>query len=166
MEATINTDLIYSTPEQLEALTVLNGSLLWRGREGAEQVHAFCAFPLSYPTKQIVLRTSADVEVGIIEDLTVLEPSIREAIEQQLERRYFLPQIVKIYKMTERFGSAIWDLETDRGRVAISTRQLNEAVRELGPQRFLIIDVEGNRYEIKNISELPLESQRHFVGRG
>jgi hypothetical protein len=70
-----------------------------------------------------------------------------------------------IHKMTERFGSAIWDLETDRGRVVISTRQLNEAVRELGPKRFLIIDVEGNRYEIKDLDTLPPESQAHFIGR-
>ena len=70
-----------------------------------------------------------------------------------------------IHKMTERFGSAIWDLETDRGRIAISTRQLNEAVRELGPRWFLIVDVEGNRYEIKDLNELPPESQAHFIGR-
>lgn len=139
---------------------------MWRSENGTQQsVETICAFPLSYPEKEIVLQGEEKQELGIIEDLKTLKSDIRKAILDQLERRYFLPQVTMIHKMTERFGSAIWDLETDRGRVAISTRQLNEAVRELGPHRFLIVDVEGNRYEIKDLNDLPSESQAHFIGR-
>ena len=140
---------------------------MWRSADGSQQpVESICAFPLSYPEKEIVLQGNEKTELGIIEDLATLKPEIRQTILDQLEKRYFLPQVTMIHKMTERFGSAIWDLETDRGRVAISTRQLNEAVRELGPKRFLIVDVDGNRYEIKNLDDLPPDSQAHFIGRG
>lgn len=156
----------YLTPSQLESLTLIRETLMWRGEDGTlEPVEALCAFPLSYPEKQIVLQAPEKKEIGIVEDLATLPSDIYEAISEQLQRRYFLPQVLKIHKMHERFGSAIWDLETDRGRIVISTRQLNEAVRELGARRFLIIDVEGNRYEIRDIKELPPESQAHFAGR-
>jgi len=156
----------YLSPQQLESLILVEDALMWRSADGSQQaVESICAFPLSYPEREIVLQGNEETELGIIEDLATLKPEIRQAIQQQLEKRYFLPQVTKIHKMTERFGSAIWDLETDRGRVAISTRQLNEAVRELGPRRFLIVDVEGNRYEIKELNDLPPESQAHFIGR-
>lgn len=139
---------------------------MWRSDDDSQQpVESICAFPLSYPEKEIVLHGNEKTELGIIEDMATLKPKIRQTILNQLEKRYFLPQVTMIHKMTERFGSAIWDLETDRGRVVISTRQLNEAVRELGPRRFLIVDVEGNRYEIKELNDLPPESQAHFIGR-
>lgn len=163
---TNNSNSTYLSPQQLESLILSDGNLMWRSADGAQQpVETICAFPLSYPEKEIVLQGDEKKELGIIEDLKTLKSDIRKAILDQLERRYFLPQVTMIHKMTERFGSAIWDLETDRGRIAVSTRQLNEAVRELGPRRFLIVDVEGNRYEIKDLNELPPESQAHFIGR-
>lgn len=163
---TNETNSTYLSTQQLESLILVDGNLMWRSADGSQQpVESICAFPLSYPEREIVLQGNNNAELGIIEDLKTLKPGIRKTILDQLERRYFLPQVTMIYKMTERFGSAIWDLETDRGRVAISTRQLNEAVRELGPRRFLIVDVEGNRYEIKDLNDLPPESQAHFIGR-
>jgi hypothetical protein len=163
---TNETNSTYLSAQQLESLNLVQGNLMWRSADGSQQpVESICAFPLSYPEKEIVLQGNDKTELGIIEDLATLKPEIRKAILDQLEKRYFLPQVTMIHKMTERFGSAIWDLETDRGRIAISTRQLNEAVRELGPKRFLIVDVEGNRYEIKDLEDLPPESQAHFIGR-
>jgi len=159
------TNTTYLSTQELESLILVDGNLMWRSESGQQPVEAICAFPLSYPEKEIVLQGEEKTELGIIEDLATLKPEIRQAIQDQLERRYFLPQVTMIHKMTERFGSAIWDLETDRGRVAISTRQLNEAVRELGPRRFIIVDVEGNRYEIKELNDLPADSQKHFIGR-
>lgn len=155
----------YLSAAQLQSLSVTNGFLMWQDGDDSKTVEAHCAFPLSYPDKYIVLRDPEDQEIGIIETLAPLKPEVSEAILEQLNKRYFLPQILRINKMTERFGSAIWDLETDRGRIVISTRQLNEAVRELGPSRFLVVDVDGNRYEIKELRDLPPESQAHFIGR-
>jgi hypothetical protein len=163
---TNETNSTYLSAQELESLNLVEGNLMWCSADGSQQpVESICAFPLSYPEKEIVLQGNDKIELGIIEDLATLKPEIRKAILDQLEKRYFLPQVTMIHKMTERFGSAIWDLETDRGRIAISTRQLNEAVRELGPRRFLIVDVDGNRYEIKELNDLPPESQAHFIGR-
>lgn len=129
------------------------------------RVEARCAFALSHPDEQIVLRDGADKEVGVLRTLAEVAEPARTWLREQLERRYFLPQITAIYGITERFGSSVWDVDTDRGRILVSTRQMHEAVYEIEPGRFLITDAEGNRYEIRNISKLDEKSRARFIGK-
>ena len=129
------------------------------------RVEVFRAFPLSNPEHQIVLRDGAGKELGILQDLNELPPIAAHLVREQLERRYFLPRVTAIRSVTERFGSSLWDLETDKGHRIVSTKQLNEAVFEISPGRYFITDVEGNRYEIKSLDELDAESRGRFLGK-
>lgn len=129
------------------------------------RVEALRAFPLKYPEEHIVLRDGAGKELGVLRDLQSVSEPVRELLREQLRRRYFLPQIMGIFKVTERFGSSIWDLQTDRGARSVTTRQMNEAVSEIGPGRYLLTDVENNRYEIKDLNALDAESQARFMGQ-
>jgi hypothetical protein len=129
------------------------------------RLEAMRAFPLSYPRRYIVLRDGAGKEIGIIENLDALPPAPRKLIEEQLHRRYFLPRVTAINFVVERFGSAQWELETDRGRRSVATGMMNEAVSEIEPGRYLITDVENNRYEIASLAELDPESQARFLGK-
>jgi len=131
----------------------------------ALQVEARCAFALSHPEEQIVLRDGADKEVGVLQTLNEVPQPAQKWLREQLERRYFLPQITAIHDITERFGSLVWDVDTDRGRILVSTRQMHEAIYEIEPGRFLITDAEGNRYEIKNINTLDEKSRARFIGK-
>ena len=135
------------------------------GEKCALRVEARRAFPLSHEREHISLRDGADKEIGVLRSLDEVPQPAREWIEAQLERRYFLPQVTAIYDIIERFGSSVWDLQTDRGRVTVSTRQMHEAVHEVEPGRFLITDAENNRYEIKAISALDEQSRARFAGK-
>ena len=139
--------------------------VILKDRKCALRVDARYAFALSRPGEEIVLRDGADKEVGVLRTLTEVPEPARQWLHEQLERRYFLPQITDIYNIIERFGSSVWDLETDRGRVVITTRQMHESVHELGNNRFLLTDAEGNRYEIKDFSTLDEDSRARFVGK-
>jgi hypothetical protein len=129
------------------------------------RVEARRAFPLSHDREHISLSDGAGNEVGVLRALDELTQPARGWIEELLERRYFLPQVLVIHGITERFGSSVWDLETDRGRVTVSTRQMHESVHEVEPNRFLITDAENNRYEIKDLRALDEKSQARFVGK-
>ena len=131
----------------------------------ATRVEALRAFPLSHPDEHIVLRDGGGREVGIVQHLRDLPTEARAIIEAQLHRRYFLPQIQAIYAVSERFGSSVWDIETDRGRREVSMGQINEAISEVEPGRYLLTDVEGNRYEVKDLSELDTDSRARFLGK-
>ena len=131
----------------------------------ALQVEARCAFALSHPEEQIVLRDGADKEVGVLRALNEVPQPAQNWLREQLERRYFLPQITAIHDITERFGSSVWDVDTDRGRTTINSRQMREALYEIEPNRFLITDTEGNRFEIKDLSTLDEKSRARFIGK-
>ena len=131
----------------------------------ATRVEARRAFPLKYPDEQIVLRDGGGREVGIVHRLGDLPAAARALLEAQLRRHYFLPQITAIHTVTERFGSSVWDVETDRGSRQISMGQINEAIAEVEPGRYLLTDVEGNRYEIKNLGDLDPDSRARFLGK-
>ena len=106
-----------------------------------------------------------DREAHAPDALDDLPKTARGWLEEQLERRYFLPQVLAIHDIMERFGSSVWDLQTDRGRVTVSTRQMHEAIHEVEPNRFLITDAENNRYEIRNLAALDKESRARFQGK-
>lgn len=129
------------------------------------QVEAFRALPLSAPDDHIVLRDGGGREVGVLHHLSDLDDEAQALVREQLRRRYFMPQILAIIDVTERFGSTEWDVETDRGRRLVSMRQINEAITEITSGRYLLTDVEGNRYEIKDLAALDPESRARFFGK-
>ncbi|MBV9468697.1 MAG: DUF1854 domain-containing protein, partial [Abitibacteriaceae bacterium] len=92
------------------------------------RVDAFRAFPLSHPEEYIVLRDGNNKEIGALRDVKELPPQAASLVREQLRRRYFLPRVTAIYNITERFGSSVWELETDRGRCTVTTKAMNEAV--------------------------------------
>lgn len=129
------------------------------------RVETLRAFPLTHPEEHIVLRDGAGKEIGVLRDLKTLGEPAQTLLHEQLKRRYFLPVVTSIRSVTERFGSSVWELETDRGSCSVTTRQMNEAVFEVEPNRFLITDVENNRYEIKNLAALDAASRARFQGK-
>jgi hypothetical protein len=131
----------------------------------AMRVESLRAFPLSHPEEYIVLRDGSGAEIGLVRNLKELPTAAAPLVREQLQRRYFLPQVTEIYNISERFGSSVWDLQTDRGRCEVTTRQMNESVFEINPGRYLITDVEGNRYEVKDLNALDDVSRARFLGK-
>ena len=131
----------------------------------AQRVEALRAFPLSHPSEHIVLRDGGGREFAVLHHLSDLAAEPRALIEAQLRRHYFLPQIKVIHAVIERFGSSVWDVETDRGRREVSMGQINEAISEVEPGRYLLTDVEGNRYEVKDLDKFDPDSRARFLGK-
>ncbi len=113
-------------------------------------------FPFSDPDKFISIRdTSGDErEIGLIEDLNALSPATRELIEEQLRLRYFTPIIQKVHDVKEEYGYAYWEVTTDKGRCRFTTAMRGGSVIHLGNHRYLVTDIDGNRFEIPNLYNL------------
>jgi hypothetical protein len=129
------------------------------------RVQVLRAFPLKFPEQFIVLRDGDNKELGLVEDLKKVPQPAQSWLRDELFKRYFLPQVEAIHDITERFGTSVWDLETDRGRRTVTTSGMNEAVFEVEANRFIITDVEGNRYEIKDLSVLDSNTRARFMGK-
>ena len=116
-------------------------------------------FPLSDPDRFLSVRDEANKEVGLIVDPAQLGVENRRLVEEDLERRYFVPAVTRIVAAKERFGTVDWTLETDRGVCRLTTRNLRENIQRPAPGRIILNDVDGNRYDIRNVDGLSRESQ-------
>lgn len=117
------------------------------------------AFPLSDRSRFFSVRDGADNEIGLIVNPTDLSAENQNLIDEDLQRRYFVPSVKKIVSAKERFGTVEWTVETDRGVCHFTTQNLRENVQRPAPGRIILNDVDGNRYDIRNLDELSRESQ-------
>lgn len=117
------------------------------------------AFPLSDRNRFFSVRDDGDKEIGLIINPGELTDENRRLIEEDLQRRYFVPSVKRIVSAKERFGTVDWTVETDRGICRFTTQNLRENVQRPAPGRIILNDVDGNRYDIRNVDELSGESQ-------
>jgi len=111
------------------------------------RVMAKLCFPFSFPNKYISLRDDDD-EIGIVLDLAQLSKEYRRWIEEDLEIRYFTPQVRAIKSIKHRYGGIEWQVDTDRGFKRLITKGVHDTMTEVEPGRYIITDVDDNRYEI------------------
>ena len=112
------------------------------------------AYPLSETARYIGLRDDKDKDIGMIEYLDQLEPTSRAIANEELERRYFLPKILKVRRVLEEFGTITWDVDTDRGARTFYLQNLKESVMDLPPHRLIVTDRDGNRWEFPDTRKL------------
>jgi hypothetical protein len=73
---------------------------------------------------------------------------------------YFVPSILRILTIREEFGFLYWDVETDRGPKEFVMRDsIIGSVRQVSPIRWLVIDINQTRYEVRDINDLDEKSQ-------
>jgi hypothetical protein len=122
-------------------------------------------FPLSFPGQYYSVRDSAGKEISLIRRPTELSEENRRLVEDELRRRYMGSVIVRITSVKDRFGTVEWGVLTDRGPCTFTTRELRETVLNSRPGNYIISDVEGNRFEIQDLSKLDRRSQEILMRR-
>ncbi len=135
------------------------------GDRCGRNVQVLRAFPLSAPDQHIVLRDGANKELGVIERLSMVDEPRKTLLQQALNKYYFLPRIVKIKALKERYGAAVWDVDTDRGPIVINTTHLIDALTEMENGIYILRDTEGNRYEIREVEKMDEPSRLMFAGK-
>ena len=116
-------------------------------------------FPLTDPTRWVSLCDGSGRELALIEDLGTLTPQLRTAIEAELARREFIPNVLKITHVTGSTHPQEWRIVTDRGPTTFELDG-DDHLRALGPHRILITDTSGLRYQIPDTRTLDAASRR------
>lgn len=93
-------------------------------------------------------------EIGMIENMLDFDSKTVELINSQLEIRYFMPQILKIYSIKEEYGHTYWSVLTDKGKCKFTSSSGSAGAVIQTENRVIIKDSNENRFEIKNIEEL------------
>lgn len=115
-------------------------------------------FPLTMPDRYISVRNEDDEEIGLIRELRQLDPKSRKIVEEELRRRYFMPVILKVKALREKFGFAEWEVETDKGPRTFIASTTSDSLLYLEERRIIITDIDGNRYEIPDWAKLDSHS--------
>ncbi len=138
--------LYRSAPGDALVRMTLNNELSWR------DVRIARAFPFSDPEHYIGLRTGEDKDIGMMIDLTGMDAESKSLVAQGLEQRYFTPKVEKVNSVVEQHGTSTWEVETDRGPRRFIVRNLRDSTNTIGPNRILMTDTEGNRYEFEDVN--------------
>jgi hypothetical protein len=152
--------LVFLDPRKLSFF--MHGAILRVTKEDDRsylKVNILRAFPLSDTNRFLSIRDGGNEEVGLIADPEELSAENRKLVEEYLERHYIVPVVTRIVSARERFGTVDWTMETDRGPVRFTTRNLRENIQRPMPGRIILNDVDGNRYDIRNLDELSQEGQ-------
>ena len=163
MEPTANTDfdLIFLDPKTVTLFRTGGSAVratIADPRIGYERTYLICqiarAFPLSLQNQYIGLRDAKDKDIGMLETLNGLEESSRAIIDEELERRYFVPTIRKVTKVKKEYDTVNFEVETDKGERKFSVQNLKDSIQEVGGGRILLTDRTGSRYNIPDVMKL------------
>jgi hypothetical protein len=127
------------------------------------KVYAVRAFPLTHPHEFIGLQDAVTGrEIGILRNLREMSNEARQLVLESLDSRYFVPKISRIIEAKREFGTVYWNVETDRGPRKFMMRGIRDSLHEIEPGRYLVVDIDGNRFEIPHLERLDARSQRNW----
>lgn len=128
------------------------------GDRSYTRVKVVRASPLSHPTRYICLLDAKDEEVCMIPDMKELDEDMRKIVQEELDRRYLTSTIESILSIRNEFGTSYWDVKTNRGPREFVIQNVAENAQWLGDHRLLLVDVDGNRFEIPDLNDLDKKS--------
>ena len=125
-----------------------------------ERVAVHSSFPHSDPTHYISIRTKDNREVGLIKDIAAFSDEQRAILFEEMKIRYFSPVITHIIKVKDDHGYIHWAVETDCGECRFTVRGGGGSVIQPTRDRYVITDVDGNRFIIPDVKELPVKEYK------
>lgn len=120
------------------------------------------AAPLSHPKRYLALLDGRGDEIIMIEDPVTLSDDSRKAVEDELSRRYLTATVREITHAKVEFGATYWHVETERGPRDFVTQSLQENAQWLSDHHLLLIDVDGNRFEVPDVRQLDARSREYI----
>ena len=123
-------------------------------------VKLYQAWPLTHPGRYLSLQDSKGEEIAMVDSLEDLTPESRAVAEEELRRRYLTARVEGIDNVRTEFGVTYWNVRTNKGPRDFVVQSLTESCVWLGGRHVMIVDVDGNRFEIQDIAALDAESRR------
>lgn len=130
-------------------------SLVYNG-ETCGRIGVYRTFPFSAPEEYISIREPDEKarEIGVVRNLNELAKDQADILREQLEIRYFTPKVRKINDIKEEYGYAYFDVTTDMGETKFTIPMSGGAIVYLSDVRLMITDLDGNRFEIVDVTKL------------
>ncbi len=116
-------------------------------------------FPFELQWEFISVLNAENEEIGIIRDIEIFGDGAK-LLREELERRYYSPVIKKILSVKERYGFSYWKVMTEEGEVSFTLHDTYRSIIHASDDRVLMLDVNGNRFEIPSVAGLDKKSYK------
>lgn len=121
-----------------------------------ERVGVYRTFPVTMPDEYISIREADEKarEIGVVEKLSALDADQAKMLTEQLNLRYFTPEITKIFDIRTEYGYGYFHVMTTYGECRFTIHTGGSSVVSLTDTRIVINDLDGNRFEVPDITKL------------
>lgn len=143
---------LFKDPEWILRMTI-------EGDRSYTRVKVVRAAPLTEPDRYFCILDIKDEAICMVTQLTDLEDASRPLVYEELDKRYLTAQIRKIVSLQNEYGVTYWTVETDRGDREFVAKSVAENAQWLSDTRLMIFDVDGNRFEVIDMTALDRRSQ-------
>lgn len=133
-----------------------------------ERVLPIRSFPITEPEEFISIREPETKdkgkgdEIGMIRRMSDFPEDVQALLREELSRRYFTPEILKIFSVKEKFGYSYWEVQTSSGKISFVMTTPSSNIRTLEDGRVFIHDIDGNCFAITDPTRLDKASFRHI----
>ena len=135
---------------------------LWARTGGREvRVKVRRCFPWTEPGRFVSLRDADGEEVALVRDAGELDARSRTALEDALAEAGFVLEVTRIHAVEEEIEIRYWQVETRQGPRSFQTRR-DDWPRQLSDSSFLIRDVSGDLYHVRDTGALDRESRERM----
>jgi len=122
------------------------------------------ALPIGMPMEYISVADGENKEIGILKSVTELSDTQYAIVLDELNRRYYCPEILDIKSVKDKLGYVYMELvisviDSDKTFIKnCAVKDVNKNIRMLSGDSLIIYDVDGNRYTINKLSALSKSS--------
>ena len=150
---------VWLTPEN--ATFYIKNDFLYIKTDSYEGRAFLCRqFPFELEWEFISVMNDEQAEVGIIKSVALFDKEGEALLRTELARRYYAPVIDKILGVKERYGFSYWRVHTAEGNVNFTLHDTYRSIIRATGGRVVLLDLNGNRFEIPNAEALDRKSYK------
>ncbi len=134
--------------------------------ERFERIAIYRAFPITAPDEFLsvreisVIRNEHGDEIGMIRRMSDFDEETQKIFLEELDRRYFTPEVLRINSVKEKFGYYYWDCDTTAGHIVFVVDNPFSDIRTLIDGRVFINDIDGNSFSVSEPTKLDTASYK------
>ena len=124
--------------------------------ETYENLKLHRAMPFKLPDDYISVQDMESKELFLIRSLYQFNEEQVKILTSVIQKRYYCPKISAIPSLKSKLGYLYFEVETDAGHKSFALRDATHNLRRLDDgTRIIVVDVDGNRYEIPDVAKMP-----------
>ncbi len=134
--------------------------VLFLNGESKGRVKLTRAYPYGLPYAYIGVTDIEDNELGIIKSLDELDEPSAATARDELDKRYYCPEITEITSIKEKMGSFYFETKIDGRNKSFAVKDISRNIRMISESQILIFDVDGNRFSIPHYDKIKKKTRK------